>query len=189
MLRALPYSSDEREGPGRQSCGYSERAGSGQRLSDGALQRHGTCLSTVTASRWSTPSATCRPDRHCQNTRPVMPGVGFMTNLMQSLYLQIAPENNKENQFIDFRLITTSKEKPRFSLLVNNRTPGHAGRFLYARSGGPGVGLSPNSARTLATVSSRLASCMPSLRSACSSENRYWALVPSGPLARAISGR
>ena len=40
MLRALPYSSDEREGPGRQSCGYSERAGSGQRLSDGALQRH-----------------------------------------------------------------------------------------------------------------------------------------------------
>ncbi len=65
----------------------------------------GTCLSTVTASRWSTPSATCRPDRHCQNTRPVMPGVRFMTNLMQSMYLQIAPENNKENQFIDFRLI------------------------------------------------------------------------------------
>ena len=52
----------------------------------------GTCLSTVTASRWSTPSATCRLDRHCQNTRPVMPGVRFMTNLMQSLYLQIAPE-------------------------------------------------------------------------------------------------
>lgn len=24
MLRALPYSSDEREGPGRQSCGYSD---------------------------------------------------------------------------------------------------------------------------------------------------------------------
>lgn len=64
-----------------------------------------------------------------------MPGVGFMTNLMQSLYLQIAPENNKENQFIDFRLITTSKENHAFSLLVSNRTPGHAGRFLCARSG------------------------------------------------------
>ena len=52
----------------------------------------GTCLSTVTASHWSTPSATFRPDSYYQNTRPAVPGVRFMTNLMQSLYLQIAPE-------------------------------------------------------------------------------------------------
>ncbi|AML38501.1 Hypothetical protein EAG7_04771 [Klebsiella aerogenes] len=36
---------------------------------------------------------------------------------MQSLHLQIAPIKNMENQFIDFRLITTKKEKPRFFLL------------------------------------------------------------------------
>ncbi len=112
----------------------------------------GTCLSTVTASRWSTPSATCRPDRHCQNTRPVMPGVRFMTNLMQSLYLQIAPENNKENQFIDFRLITTSKEKSRFFLTGQQSDAQSCRAFSFARAQArPGVGLSPNSARTLAT--------------------------------------
>ena len=31
-------------------------------------------------------------------------------------------------------------------------------------------------------------SCIPSLISSCSSENRYCALVPSGPLAAAING-
>jgi hypothetical protein len=47
-----------------------------------------------------------------------------MTNLMTLAGLPKTTFKNKENQFIDFRLITTKEEKPRFFLLCHQAKAG-----------------------------------------------------------------
>ncbi|WP_330984551.1 MULTISPECIES: hypothetical protein [Enterobacterales] len=51
-----------------------------------------------------------------QKRRPQAP-FKVMINFMPAETGRYHPINNKENQFIDFRLLTTKKEKPRFFLL------------------------------------------------------------------------
>ncbi|KEA51347.1 hypothetical protein DT73_18475 [Mangrovibacter sp. MFB070] len=46
-----------------------------------------------------------------------------MTNLISAQNEWMSPNKNQENQFIDFRLLTKKKEKPRFFLLFHQSQP------------------------------------------------------------------
>ncbi|WP_276868143.1 hypothetical protein, partial [Enterobacter oligotrophicus] len=52
-----------------------------------------------------------------------------MTNAVLSQTGWMSPNKNKENQFIDFRLLTTKKEKPRFFLLCQQPKRGQSPLF------------------------------------------------------------
>ncbi|HGE8484413.1 MULTISPECIES: hypothetical protein [Serratia] len=55
-----------------------------------------------------------------------------MTNLMALPGLPSAAGQNKENQFIDFRLITTREEKSRFFLSCQHNKKAANAAFLVA---------------------------------------------------------